>query len=199
MMFDWKELHIYQCIVYLAYIRWLGQFTKKIFDIFQTKVAWQSHMDIHAGVKNFQCAECGLAFRSKQELKGHVTRNHLSRSSFVKKSLPCELCGKLFRHMHHLKSHFQLHQVQTRRRHRCQECNLTFKSEDSLHNHQVLHDPNRPFPCSKCSLRFKNKDAWLAHETLHGRPQFSCPHCADVHYTRKDNLKRHLRDKHPTL
>ena len=59
----------------------------------------------------------------------------------------------------------------------------------------ILHDPSRPFKCSKCPLRYKNKDAWVSHEASHDKPQYPCQLC-DVAYTRKDNLKRHMKDKH---
>ncbi len=72
---------------------------------------------------------------------------------------------------------------------------MTFKSEVTLQNHMTLHDPSRPFKCSKCPLRYKNKDAWVSHESTHSNPQFPCEQC-DVVYTRKDNLKRHIKDKH---
>ena len=104
---------------------------------FQTQVALKSHLDIHAGIKNFVCSDCGFAFRSKQELKGHVIRKH----SNVKRSIPCELCGKLFRHMSNLKSHFNIHKQQSEREHRCNDCNVTFKSETTLKSHMILHDP----------------------------------------------------------
>ena len=159
--------------------------------VFKTQVALKSHHDIHAGIKNYVCAECGFAFRSKQEMKGHVLRKH----SKVKKSIPCELCGKIFRHMSNLKSHLNIHKAQSERQHRCTECNVTFKSEVSLKNHMILHDPSRPFKCSKCPLRYKNRDALCSHESSHDHTQYSCELC-DVSYTRKDNLKRHIKDKH---
>ena len=83
--------------------------------VFKTQVALKSHLDIHEGIKNFVCSECGFAFRSKQEMKGHMLRKH----SHVKRSIPCEICGKLFRHMSNLKSHFNIHKQQSERQHRC--------------------------------------------------------------------------------
>ena len=121
--------------------------------VFKTQVALKSHLDIHEGIKNFVCSECGFAFRSKQEMKGHMLRKH----SHVKRSIPCEICGKLFRHMSNLKSHFNIHKQQSERQHRCKECNITFKSDVTLKTHMTLHDPSRPFKCSKCPLRYKNK------------------------------------------
>ena len=100
--------------------------------------------------------------------------------------------------MSNLKSHLNIHKAQSERQHRCNECNLTFKSEMTLRTHMTLHDPSRPFKCSKCPLRYKNKDAWVSHESSHDNPQYSCELC-DVSYTRKDNLKRHMKDKHIKL
>ena len=127
--------------------------------VFKTQVALKSHLDIHEGIKNFVCSECGFAFRSKQEMKGHMLRKH----SHVKRSIPCEICGKLFRHMSNLKSHFNIHKQQSERQHRCKECNITFKSDVTLKTHMTLHDPSRPFKCSKCPLRYKNKVAFIIH------------------------------------
>ena len=45
------------------------------------------------------------------------------------------------------------------RQHRCNDFDLTFRSEKSLISHMTLHDPGRPLQCSRCSLRYKNKDA----------------------------------------
>ena len=44
-------------------------------------------------------------------------------------------------------------------------------------------------------LRYKNKDALVAHENTHQNNQYKCEFC-DIAYTRKDNLKRHIKEKH---
>ncbi len=87
------------------------------------------------------------------------------------------------------------HKARLERKHRCYDCDLTFRSEHSLLAHMVLHDPSRPLQCSRCTLRYKNKDALVAHEKIHDLAQFSCDLCS-MAFKRKDNLKRHIKSKH---
>ena len=97
--------------------------------------------------------------------------------------------------MSNLKCHFYTHKARMEREHRCEECNLTFRTQKSLESHMALHDPTRPFKCSICTLRYKNRDSLVAHENTHQNLQYKCELC-DIAYTRKDNLKRHAKEKH---
>jgi uncharacterized Zn-finger protein len=158
---------------------------------FKSKEGLKQHLSVHAGVKDFVCAECGYAVRTKHHLKLHVLKKHTE----MKRSIPCEVCGKLFRHMSNLKCHFYTHKARQERQHKCIICSLTFRSLKSLESHNALHDPSRPFKCSQCPLRYKSKDALVAHENTHANLTYACQLC-DVSYTRKDNLKRHFKEKH---
>ena len=112
--------------------------------------------------------------------------------------LPQE-CGKLFRIQADLRNHLsRTHRARLERKHRCNECDLTFRSEKSLMSHLTLHDPGRPLQCSRCSLRYKNKDALVAHEKTHDNAQYACEFCS-IAFKRKDNLKRHIKSKHSTM
>ena len=46
------------------------------------------------------------------------------------------------------------HKARKERVHRCDDCNLTFRTEKSLARHRELHDPTRPLACPKCPLRW---------------------------------------------
>ena len=159
---------------------------------FKSKEGLKQHLQVHSGVKNFVCSECGYAVRTKHHLKLHVVKKHRK----LPKSIPCEICGRLFRHLSNLKCHFYTHKARMEREHRCETCQLTFRTQKSLDSHMALHDPSRPYKCSICTLRYKNRDALVAHENTHQNLQYKCESC-DIAYTRKDNLKRHIKEKHP--
>ena len=106
---------------------------------------------------------------------------------------------QLFRIQADLRNHLsRTHRARQNRKHRCNACDLTFRSEKSLMSHLALHDPSRPLPCSRCTLRYKSKDALVAHEKTHDHAQFACDFC-NIAFKRKDNLKRHIKSKHSTM
>ncbi len=125
----------------------------------------------------------------------HSQRKH---NPNVRPSIPCEECGKLFRIKADLRNHLsRTHKARLERKHRCYDCDLTFRTEQALMSHMVLHDLSRPLQCSRCTLRYKNKDSLVAHEKTHDTAQFKCsaPGCS-VAFKRRDNLKRHIKSKH---
>ena len=81
---------------------------------------------------------------------------------------------------------------------RCDECNLTFRTEKSLARHRELHDPTRPLACARCPLRYKNKDQLVRHVQTHEKPDIECELCHRV-FGRPDHLKRHIATKHSAL
>ena len=81
---------------------------------------------------------------------------------------------------------------------RCDECNLTFRTEKSLARHRELHDPTRPLACGRCPLRYKNKDQLVRHVQTHEKPDITCELCHRV-FGRPDHLKRHIATKHSSL
>ncbi len=127
-------------------------------------------------------------------LDSHTLRKHTN----LKPSIPCEECGKLFKVRSDLYSHAMTHKARKERVHRCNECNLTFRSEKSLARHRELHDPTRPLACPKCPLRYKNKDQLVRHIATHDKPEIECDLCHRV-FGRPDHLKRHIVTKHASL
>ena len=81
---------------------------------------------------------------------------------------------------------------------RCDECNLTFRTEKSLARHRELHDPTSPLACGRCPLRYKNKDQLVRHVQTHEKPDITCELCHRV-FGRPDHLKRHIATKHSSL
>ena len=70
-----------------------------------------------------------------------TTRRH---NPDTRPRIPCEECGKLFRIQADLRNHLsRTHRARLERKHRCNDCDLTFRSEKSLLSHMILHDPTR--------------------------------------------------------
>ena len=67
------------------------------------KIYLHSHLNIHTGIKSFQCEMCDKFFKTNQELKIHlVTHTGIKKYN-------CEICHKLFGHNSSLRKHLKIH------------------------------------------------------------------------------------------
>lgn len=93
----------------------------------------------------------------------------------------------------------------------CDQCERTFNSQSALGVHKRSHQPKQP--CPECGEMYQPGPGLERHrQAAHGakvgerngsRPEASkrhtvtCPECGQE--MRKDNLRRHMRDKHGAL
>ena len=91
--------------------------------------------------------------------------------------------------------------LQNRQSHQCTECRRCFVSDYCLVRHMISHTGERPFGCSfeGCSRTFNRRDVSLRHYYTHFRKNdYKCP-CCGKYFSRADNLKRHMKRKHPDI
>jgi len=84
----------------------------------------------------------------------------------------------------------------------CEECSRIFSKRYELNRHLRQHFP--PFPCSRCTKAFQYSKDRTRHirdihkETVEESSLEYCRHDGYEYSTpRKDNLRRHIRARHP--
>uniref|UniRef100_A0A182W7H6 Protein krueppel n=1 Tax=Anopheles minimus TaxID=112268 RepID=A0A182W7H6_9DIPT len=120
-------------------------------------------MHIEPDLRHF-CNICGAGVRSANYLKLHM-RLHSKEEPYS-----CNLCGARFKLSRYLSWHMAVHKGA----HRCDECDLSFKSASELQDHMYCHIGLKNFDCSLCSSRFCTKKNRQKHmrTPLHPTPPF---------------------------
>lgn len=86
------------------------------------------------------------------------------------------------------------------RPYKCDDCQETFKSADSLRFHTLLHAESQPRNCSYCDKSFKNTNQLELHERVHiGEKPYVCenPDCG-MSFETATKLTRHITATHMT-
>ena len=144
------------------------------------------------------CEQCGLSFKSREELGCHQNTVH---SDIKKITFKCAFlnCGKVFKTAYLLKKHSIVH---SDLKYKCKECQKTFKDKNYADNHHHLREAK--YQCSVCQLKFKTPYDRNRHERttscrklMHGN-KFHCPFC-DKAFSRFDNKNRHVKKFHSNL
>uniref|UniRef100_A0A4W3GXK6 Zinc finger and BTB domain-containing protein 16-like n=1 Tax=Callorhinchus milii TaxID=7868 RepID=A0A4W3GXK6_CALMI len=128
---------------------------------FQTQIALQQHMDVHAGVRSYICSECNRTFPSHTALKRHL-RSHTGDHPYE-----CEFCGSCFRDECTLKSHKRIHTGE--KPYECNGCGKKFSLKHQLETHYRVHTGEKPFECKLCHQRSQRL---LRHDQAFTNPQW---------------------------
>ncbi|XP_055303174.1 uncharacterized protein LOC129568871 [Sitodiplosis mosellana] len=103
----------------------------------------------------FFCDMCpDKIFKSRLGLKKHINR-HLTNEMRQK----CTLCGQQPRN---LENHMKIKHSNVR--HKCDFCEISFKSKENQVIHIRTHTGERPYVCSRCGMTFRAQATWRKHE-----------------------------------
>ncbi|KAG9334579.1 hypothetical protein JZ751_007400, partial [Albula glossodonta] len=163
-------------------------------ETFKSKISLMEHEQLHlTGSTQYECTECGDSFLGSEAFRQH----HCARQQHTAKdkapSLPSSPSSS------HLRAVLpSAHQGSAAARnadeeedvdvgedfYNCLVCNKRFSSQQSLDEHQRLHDDYRPFKCLVCGKCFAQKRYLKKHQYIHQRA-FRCNICT----LSFDNLK----------
>lgn len=95
---------------------------------------------MHTGEKPFSCTECNAEFRTREQLKLHVTKNHAFNP--VPETHRCPFCPKKFAHSSGLSRHLLAHSGVT---FDCAICLKSYKDQSTLRRHMNhIHKASSP-------------------------------------------------------
>ena len=121
---------------------------------FSSRVIYNSHIEMHAGLRPFSCNICDMSFKKDGNLKAHK-ESHEGHQQFH-----CDLCEKRFLGKDHLKIHLAtVHAVI--KLFKCHKCGKSYSRNDTLKRHLSLCQGI--FKCDKCGKSFKSEDKLKSH------------------------------------
>ena len=182
-----------------------------------------THLDSHIRSVKFSCEHCGKPFRSKYDLKEHVSRtlgkcilersmedeyveyedigpkNLKSEDTETKKQkFQCIICSNLFTAKRNLTTHMQSHD-ENRPRYDCNECHKSYSARGTLRDHIIMeHNRNSKFVCEHCAKPFRSNFVLKEHIARGNCIPKSILECDDCNYVThlRSGMSRHLRLAH---
>lgn len=141
-------------------------------------------------MSEIKCEECGKCFANKYTLKTH-TKTHISRD----RNFICQVknCGRKFFTQHHLDSHIATVHECEERKFLCKICNKTFKTQNNLQTHEVVHNDEKSFLCRFCDKTFIRSQDVKVHENIHkDEKSYKCKQC-EREFNQQSNLIEHVK------
>ncbi|XP_039429110.1 zinc finger protein 426-like [Culex pipiens pallens] len=139
------------------------------------------HMSVvHLSLVDFQCNDCGLAFKNKKSLLLH------SRTHSEQRSYQCEECDMSFKTSAHLRRHHNT--VHRAIKFSCSLCSVSYGRKDKLRMHmERTHNIQTYFPCDICLKSFSSAADLAEHKAHHARPkELECATCLVAFLNRKE-------------
>ncbi|XP_072014045.1 uncharacterized protein [Amphiura filiformis] len=129
---------------------------------FNERHVFQSHVEVHKGLKRHCCKVCGAGYLTKRDLSVHERVHSKGSKQFI-----CRYCKEPFATSFKVKRHErENHDHQDTLE--CDECALTFSSEYLVKRHKEFHktELKTDFVCNKCRQCFTDQSTLDQHAEL---------------------------------
>ncbi|XP_035791228.1 zinc finger protein 62 homolog [Anopheles albimanus] len=135
---------------------------------------------VHLKVFEVKCPDCGLLFKTKNELNQHV-KSHTDTRTYT-----CSVCKFGFKSQTHLSRHTK--SVHQDVRYKCDYCSQSYCRKDKLRMHiEKQHNIQTYFVCDICLQSYNTRSKLDDHKEHHLNPKDQqCGTCLAAFLTQKD-------------
>ncbi|XP_050095875.1 zinc finger protein 184-like [Anopheles aquasalis] len=135
---------------------------------------------VHLKVFEVKCPDCGLLFKTKNELNQHI-KSHTDTRTYM-----CSVCKFGFKSQTHLSRHTK--SVHQDVRYKCDHCSQSYCRKDKLRMHiEKQHNIQTYFVCDICLQSYNTRSQLDKHKAHHLNPkEQQCGTCLAAFLTQKD-------------
>ncbi|XP_012576107.1 PREDICTED: zinc finger protein 619 isoform X2 [Condylura cristata] len=140
--------------------------------------------------EKLQLCDIGKKTRSKKGNFTHLTAQ-FHKSSTVEKEETARKLGRTGE----VSTHFNSKRCHSREQvfYKCDECGRCFHQRSDLHQHQAIHNDEKPYKCKECGKAFRYKSKLSRHQKIHTREKpYSCRECGQT-FSQNCHLLRHQK------
>lgn len=95
----------------------------------------------------------------------HLAESNMNVNLFWDTNIKCEFCEATFNSQDSLKQHLRLHS--RRKPYKCDECDARFSYNSTLEWHKKSHTGEMPFKCDECNAQFTQNSMLIWHKRKH--------------------------------
>lgn len=133
--------------------------------------------------KNYSCKNCGCSFKNISVFGRHKKKCIYLPISPMQDQIENE--------------HQETEVVAEDKLRSCDQCNITFKTDEDLHDHLKIHSKLEALICLQCNDVFYDQKAYKVHIQGHEEPKYKCDQC-DKAFQFKSTLTKHKRSHKET-
>ena len=145
------------------------------------------HRLVHSNIKPYSCPYCGMAFKTRPDLKQHLPV-HTGGTRYTCKHCLREFVRNYIQYRKHLIDEHNDGSYLV-----CNLCPMKFVTRPLLNKHLQAHSGLRDYVCNQCPKRYSTAGSLKRHQFLlhSGTGRYGCGFCCQKFYYKSEVL-RHL-------
>ena len=183
---------------------------------YKTKEGLTWHKEKHQEFQLYVCSDCSKVYQSLSELRKHCSLfGHtfpVVEGPVLEDEQRCKICYKVYKD-YTIEFHMQDHLKKRTKLYECDYCDYTTIRKNNLSRHletkhntwnidfeaikKHFEDPEKSYECPKCKKICKSYEETADHLQQKSCGEENICKICDIKFTMRQNLKAHMKRKHP--